>query len=88
MTRPVCARHLRRVDDSWHDARHADDITLRSPRPDELHEFWQPLADAFGESITDDEIERERPLLDFERFVGALDGERWVGTGRRRTRSG
>ena len=57
------------------------DITLRSPRPDEIREFWQPLADAFGESITDDEMERERPLLDLERFVGALDGERWVGTG-------
>jgi predicted acetyltransferase len=58
-----------------------DDITLRSPRPDELHAYWQPLSDAFGSPIDDDEIERERSLLDMDRFVGALDGDRWVATG-------
>jgi predicted acetyltransferase len=58
----------------------ADDITLRSPRADELLEYWQPLEDAFGSPIDKDEIERERELLDMDRFVGALDGDRWVGT--------
>ncbi len=57
-----------------------DEITLRNPRPDELHEFWQPLADAFAESLTKEEIEAERPLLDFDRLIGAFDGEKRVGT--------
>jgi predicted acetyltransferase len=57
-----------------------NDITLRSPRPDELHEFWRPLADAFAESLSVEEIEAERPLLDFERLIGAFDGEKRVGT--------
>jgi predicted acetyltransferase len=58
-----------------------DDITLRNPRPDELREFWQPLFDAFGSPLEEDEMERERPLLEFDRFIGARDGDRWVGTG-------
>ncbi len=57
-----------------------DDITLRNPRPDELHEFWQPLAYAFSESLSHEEIEAERPLIDFERFIGAFDGDLRVGT--------
>lgn len=57
-----------------------NEITLRNPRPDGLHEFWQPLADAFAESLTNEEIEAERPLLDLDRFVGAFDGEKQVGT--------
>ena len=57
-----------------------DEITLRNPRPDELHEFWQPLADAFAESLTKEEIEAERPLLDFDRLIGAFDGAKRVGT--------
>ena len=57
-----------------------DEITLRNPRPDELHEFWQPLADAFAESLTTEEIEAERPLLDFDRLIGAFDGAKRVGT--------
>jgi predicted acetyltransferase len=57
-----------------------NEITLRNPRPDELHEFWQPLADAFAESLTKEEIEAERPLLDFDRLIGAFDGAKRVGT--------
>lgn len=56
------------------------DITLRNPRPDELHDFWRPLAEAFGESVSPEEIEAERPLLDLERFIGAFDGDIRVGT--------
>jgi predicted acetyltransferase len=57
-----------------------DEITLRNPQPDELHEFWQPLADAFAESLTKEEIEAERPLLDFDRLIGAFHGAKRVGT--------
>src|SRR5919106_1680121 len=57
-----------------------DDITLRNPHPDELHDFWRPLADAFSESLTSEEIEAERPLMDLERFISAFDGETRVGT--------
>ena len=57
-----------------------DQITLRNPRPDDLREFWRPLSDAFAETLNDDEIERERPLLDYSRFVGAYEGETQVGT--------
>ena len=56
------------------------DITLRSPTLDELREFWQPASDAYGELVSDDEIERERPLIEYDRFVGGLDGQRWVAT--------
>jgi predicted acetyltransferase len=57
-----------------------DDITLRNPRPDELHEFWRPLLDAFGEANIREATEAGRPLIDFERFIGAFDGERQVAT--------
>lgn len=57
-----------------------NEITLRNPTPEGLHEFWQPLADAFAESLTKEEIEAERPLLDLDRFIGAFDGEKQVGT--------
>ena len=56
------------------------DITLRSPSSDQLHAFFRPLADAFGDPATEEEIEAERPLIDVERFVGAFDGEEQVGT--------
>ena len=64
----------------WHDSEMPDQITLRNPRPDDLREFWRPLSDAFAEPLNDDEIERERPLLDYSRFVGAYEGETQVGT--------
>ncbi len=57
-----------------------DEITLRNPTPEGLHDFWQPLADAFAESLTKEEIEAERPLLDLDRFIGAFDGVKQVGT--------
>jgi predicted acetyltransferase len=56
------------------------DITFRHPQPDELHEFWRPLFDAFGEANVREATEAERPLIDFDRFIGAFDGETQVGT--------
>lgn len=57
-----------------------DDITLRSPTADELIAFFRPLADAFGEAFPDVEIEYERELVEFDRSIGAFDGETRVGT--------
>lgn len=57
-----------------------DDITLRSPTPDEMIAFFRPLADAFGEAFPDAEIEYERELVEFDRSIGAFDGETRVGT--------
>jgi predicted acetyltransferase len=57
-----------------------DDLTLRSPRPDELQAFFRPTYLAFGEVPLPEQLEVERALMDFERFVGAVDGTSWVAT--------
>ena len=57
-----------------------DDITLRRPTPDEMIAFFRPLADAFGKAFLDAEIEYERELVEFDRSIGAFDGETRVGT--------
>jgi predicted acetyltransferase len=57
-----------------------DDLTLRSPRPDELQAFFQPLYLAFGEAPLPEQLEVERALMEFERFVGAVEGDSWVAT--------
>ena len=57
-----------------------DDIILRSPGPDELRAFFEPLVDAFSEEITDEELEVERRLMEPERLVNAFDGDDRVGT--------
>jgi len=58
----------------------AGEIELRNPRPDELAEYFRATGAAFGEVLHDDEVARERPLIDFDRFVGARLDEEWVGT--------
>ena len=58
----------------------APDVELRQPTPDELPEYFAATGVAFGEILHDDEIARERPLIDFERFVGARSDGEWVGT--------
>jgi predicted acetyltransferase len=57
-----------------------DEITLRSPRPDELHAYMRPLYDAFGEAAVPEQIEAERSIMDLERFIGGWDGKEWVAT--------
>jgi predicted acetyltransferase len=58
-----------------------DDITLRSPAPDELQDYGRPLADAFQSEFDPEEIEYERPLFELDRLVGAFDGAEQVGGG-------
>ena len=60
--------------------RRAPDVELRHPTPDELPEYFAATGVAFGEILHDDEIARERPLIDFERFIGARSDGEWVGT--------
>jgi len=57
-----------------------DDITLRSPAPDELRAWIEPLLSAFAEDFSEPEFESERPLLEPERLVNAFDGERRIGS--------
>ena len=57
-----------------------DDITLRSPAPDELRAWIDPLLSAFAEDYSDPEFQSERPLLEPERLINAFDGERRIGS--------
>jgi len=57
-----------------------DELTFRSPRPDELHAFIDPLYLAFGEVASAEQVEAERGVMDFERFIGAFDGRDWIAT--------
>ena len=54
-----------------------DELTFRSPRPDELHAFIDPLYLAFGEVASAEQVEAERGVMDFERFIGAGDLPVW-----------
>jgi predicted acetyltransferase len=57
-----------------------DDLVIRSPRPDELHAYMAPLYLAFGEIPSAEQIESERGVMEFDRAIGALDGNEWVAT--------
>ena len=57
-----------------------DELTFRSPRPDELHAYMAPLYLAFGEVPSSEQLEAERGVMEFDRSVGALDGNEWVAT--------
>ena len=57
-----------------------DDITLRSPAPEEMRAFMQPTADAFSGEMSQPEFEAERQLLEPERCVSAFVGDERVGS--------
>jgi predicted acetyltransferase len=57
-----------------------DDIEFRSPTPDELADYFRATGTAFGEILGEDEIARERPLIDFDRFIGARFRDEWIAT--------
>ena len=65
---------------AWHDAPMPDDITLRSPAPDELIDFTRPLAAAFYEEFPDEEVVHGRELIEYDRLIGAFAGEERVGS--------
>ncbi|HEY6012913.1 MAG TPA: GNAT family N-acetyltransferase [Candidatus Limnocylindrales bacterium] len=58
-----------------------DQITLRTPTPDEFPRFVAPLSIAFNEEISDAAIENDRKTIELDRFVGAFDGDQVVGCG-------
>src|SRR5687767_1959839 len=57
-----------------------NEITFRSPAPDEMRAFMKPIADAFGREMSQPEFEAERQLLEPERCVSAFDGDERVGS--------
>ncbi|MBA2700600.1 MAG: GNAT family N-acetyltransferase [Chloroflexi bacterium] len=57
-----------------------DEITLRSPRADEVRQFLEPVSAAFAEEFSDGEIDVERALMEPDRFINAFRGEDRVGS--------
>ena len=57
-----------------------DDITLRSPAPDGLRDWVQPLFDAFSEEFSELQFASGEPLHDATRLINAFDGERRIGS--------
>jgi predicted acetyltransferase len=58
-----------------------DSIQLRQPGADEIRAFVQPTGEAFAETFSEAELDLEKRLWELDRLIGAVDGERWVGTG-------
>ncbi|MEO8570380.1 MAG: GNAT family N-acetyltransferase [Chloroflexota bacterium] len=60
-----------------------DTIELRQPTDDaeSLRSYMAPIAAAFGEGIDDAEFDADRSVWEVDRFIGAVEGERWVGGG-------
>jgi predicted acetyltransferase len=58
-----------------------DEITLRSPSAEEFPRFVAPLSIAFNRRMTEAEIEVDRRTTEFDRWVGALEGDAVVGCG-------
>ncbi len=56
-------------------------IEIRACTPERFPELLRTAEVAFSEDVSDDLIERIRKVSDPERFVGALDGDRFVATG-------
>jgi predicted acetyltransferase len=55
-------------------------VEIRPCPPDRFAELLLTSEIGFGEDLPDDQIERVRKLSDPARFVGAVDGARFVGT--------
>jgi predicted acetyltransferase len=54
-------------------------LEYRSPSDDELAAVLRATHTAFGEEMKDDDLERNRKLLELDRVLAAWDGERPVG---------
>jgi len=58
----------------------SDGIAIRSPEsPDDYRRFITPLARAFAEEMGEGEWEIQRQVVEWDRFIGALDGDDVVG---------
>jgi predicted acetyltransferase len=53
-------------------------IEIRAPRPDEHRRFMQPLELGFAEDFDESEFQDDEHTLEWDRALGALDGERPV----------
>ena len=57
------------------------DIDIRPITPDEGDQFSGVMAAAFGETFTEEELADHDRWFEYERSIGAFDGDRLVGTG-------
>ena len=57
------------------------DIDIRPITPDQGDQFSGVLATAFGETFTDEELADHDRWFEYDRSIGAFDGDRIVGTG-------
>jgi predicted acetyltransferase len=55
-----------------------DEVILRSPAPDDIRGFFDPVVAAFSSDFSEAEYEAERPLFEPERMVNAFVGEERV----------
>jgi predicted acetyltransferase len=57
------------------------DIEIRPMTPDDGDQFTNVIATAFGETFTEEEVADHDRWFEYERSIGAFDGDRLVGTG-------
>ncbi|HET7168492.1 MAG TPA: GNAT family N-acetyltransferase [Candidatus Limnocylindrales bacterium] len=57
-----------------------NEIELRPLTPDDLPAFLDDMGVGFGAETHAAEAEHERPLVEFDRFISAFDGDQRVGT--------
>jgi predicted acetyltransferase len=57
------------------------DIDIRPITPDEGDQFSGVMATAFGETFTEEELADHDRWFEYDRSIGAFDGDRLVGTG-------
>ena len=57
------------------------DIDIRPITREEGDQFSAVLATAFGETFTDEELADHDRWFEYDRSIGAFDGDRIVGTG-------
>ena len=57
-----------------------NEIELRPLEPDDLSSYLDDMGVGFGAETHAAEAEHERPLIEFDRFISAFDGDQRVGT--------
>jgi predicted acetyltransferase len=57
------------------------DIDIRAITPEQGDEFSAVMAAAFGETFTEEELADHDRWFEYDRSIGAFDGDRMVGTG-------
>ncbi|HEY4725856.1 MAG TPA: GNAT family N-acetyltransferase, partial [Actinomycetota bacterium] len=57
------------------------DIDIRPITPDQGDQFTGVMATAFGETFTQEELADHDRWFEYDRSIGAFEGDRIVGTG-------